>query len=154
MVIFQLGSFNMDYLFKSIYWFVCITFLLTSKLTAKLIWDSRSIYSTIKPSFDIILFQDFWRFARNLQHLLTKLFLLFWTILGLQLTNFFRNNNKNNFALICCKFLANLQKYWNNAMSNHSLILANMDLFATYLAVMFINRCGLMLLFTTLIFLI
>ena len=34
----------------------------------------------------------------------------FWTILGTQLPKLFRNNNKNNFALICCNFLANLCK--------------------------------------------
>ena len=27
----------------------------------------------------------------------------FWTILGVQLAKLFRNNNKNNFVLICCK---------------------------------------------------
>ena len=36
-----------------------------SLFTGKWIWD-RSIYSIIKPSFGIILFQDFWRFVRNL----------------------------------------------------------------------------------------
>ena len=56
----------------------------------------------------------------------------FWTILGLQLAKLFRNNNKNNFALICCKFLANLQKSWNNMMSNYGLIIENMDLSHIY----------------------
>ena len=32
-------------------------------VTAKWIWD-RSIFSIIEPSFDIVLFQDFWRFAQ------------------------------------------------------------------------------------------
>jgi hypothetical protein len=32
--------------------------------TAKWIWD-RSIYSIIKPSFDMTLFQYFWRFTQN-----------------------------------------------------------------------------------------
>ena len=45
---------------------------------------------------------DLHRFARNLQHLSVKL-----RIARLKL---FRNNNKNNFALIWCKFLANLCK--------------------------------------------
>ena len=57
------------------------------------------------------LFQYFWRFAR-----ICKKFAAFqckkvwWTILGMQLVKLFRNNNKNNFSLICCKFLANLCK--------------------------------------------
>ena len=34
----------------------------------------------------------------------------FWTILGVQLAKLFRNNNKNNFALIWCKSFANLCK--------------------------------------------
>ena len=34
-----------------------------------------------------------------------------------------RNNNKNNFASKSCKFLANLQKSWNNMMSNVGLII-------------------------------
>ena len=34
----------------------------------------------------------------------------FWTNSGAQLAKLFRNNNKNNFASKCCKFLANLFK--------------------------------------------
>ena len=34
----------------------------------------------------------------------------FWTILGTQIAKLFSNNTKNYFALICCKFLANLYK--------------------------------------------
>ena len=60
--------------------------------------------------------EDLHRFARNLQHLLAKLFLLSF------LSNFtvetiakaiFRANAVN-FLQIC----ANLQKFWNNAVSN------------------------------------
>ena len=40
----------------------------------------------------------------------------------------FRNNNKNNFASKCCKFLANLQNSWNNMVSNVVLITEYMDL--------------------------
>ena len=35
----------------------------------------------------------------------------FWTSLGTQLTQLFRNNNKINFPLICCKFLVKLCEY-------------------------------------------
>ena len=61
--------------------------------------------------------EDLLKFARNLQHLLTKLFLLLF------LNNFttetiikktFLRANAANFFEIC----ANLQKYWNNVMSN------------------------------------
>jgi hypothetical protein len=44
------------------------------------------------------------------------LFLLLF--LGVAPLKLFGNNTKNNFAFICCKFLVNLQKYWNNDMSN------------------------------------
>ena len=47
----------------------------------------------------IIRAQNFWCYC-------------FWTMLGTQLTKLLRNNNKNNFALICCKFLTNFQKFW------------------------------------------
>ena len=53
--------------------------------------------------------EDLHRFARNLQHMNIKLFLLLF------LNNFKcatpRNNNKNNFAFIFYKFLANLFKF-------------------------------------------
>ena len=80
--------------------------------------------------------EDLGRFARNFQHLSAKLFLLLF------LNNFrpathkiVRNNNITNFALICCKFLANLQKSWNNMMSIDGLIIENMDLSHIHLAV-------------------
>ena len=38
----------------------------------------------------------------------------FWTNIGAQLKKLFRNNNKNNFAPINCKFLANLCKSSEN----------------------------------------
>ena len=83
--------------------------------------------------------EDLHRFARNLQHLLPKLFLLLFlnyrnnkkkTILWAK-----RNNSKNNFASKCCKFLANLQKSWNNMMSNNGLIIENINLTHIHLAV-------------------
>ena len=43
--------------------------------TAKWIWD-RSIFSIIEPSFDIVLFQDLWRFAQICTDMLAKLFLV------------------------------------------------------------------------------
>ena len=53
--------------------------------------------------------EDVYRFARHLLHMNIKLFLLLF------LNNFKcatpRNNNKNNFAFIFCKFLANLFKF-------------------------------------------
>ena len=58
------------------------------------------------------IFEDFHRFARNLQNMRTKLFFYcFWTILWVARLKLFRNNNKNNSALNFCKFLANLCKY-------------------------------------------
>ena len=74
--------------------------------TAKLIWD-RSIFSIIKPSFEIILFQDFWRFARNLQHMNARLFLLLFL---------------NNFAFICCKVLENLCKFLENLCKSSEIL--------------------------------
>ena len=60
---------------------------------AKWMWD-RSIFSIIKPSFDIILFQDLWRFE-------CKIFSCYClrTILRVAHVKLFRNNSKNNFAL-------------------------------------------------------
>ena len=71
--------------------------------TVKWIWD-RSIFSIIKPSFDIALFHYFWKFTQ----ICKKFFLLLF--LGVARLKLFRNNNKNNFVFICCKFLANLCK--------------------------------------------
>ena len=79
-------------------------------------WKSISSYSLISMRliyyFDTSasiwhfssISEDLHRFARNLQHLSAKLFLLLFL---------------NNFVLICCKSsCANLHKYWNNAMTN------------------------------------
>ena len=88
--------------------------------TAKWIWD-RSIYSIIKPSIDMKLFQYFWRFAQ-----ICKKFAAFerkMVFLMVSEQFYYRNSNKNHFEFICCKFLANLQKYWNNMMSNDGLII-------------------------------
>ena len=59
------------------------TYLLFRYLSHHLTWYCFSIS------------EDLHRFARNLQYLSTKLF---------------RNNNKNNFELMCCTFPANLCK--------------------------------------------
>ena len=63
-------------------------------------------------------------FKFNLQHMNSKLF--FWLFMNNFKHTTHRNNNKNNSAFICCKLFANflqicvnLQKYWNNAMSNN-----------------------------------
>ena len=40
----------------------------------------------------------------------------------------FRNNNKNNFVITSVQICANLQKSWNNTMSNDGSIIKNMDL--------------------------
>ena len=81
----------------------------TTKSTAKWIWD-RSIYSIIKPKFDIIdiLFQDFWRFAQSCKKLAAFARKIVFVIVFEQFC--YRNNNKNNFVSKCCKFLANLCK--------------------------------------------
>ena len=65
---------------------------------AKWMWD-RSIFSIIKPSFDIILFQDLWRFAQIWAQ--NCFCYCFWTDLrGVVRLKLFRNNKKkNNFAL-------------------------------------------------------
>ena len=73
--------------------------------------------------------EDLHRFARNLQHMNAKLFLLLFLNNFKQATP--RNNNKTNFLQICVNF----QKYWNNAMSNDSLIIENTDLSRIQLAV-------------------
>ena len=79
--------------------------------------------------------EDLHRFARYLQHLLPKLFLL------LILNNFKlttpRNDNQNNFAFVAnfLQICVNFQKYWNNVMSNDGLIIEFMDLSHIHLAV-------------------
>ena len=93
------------------------------KFSSELNFDSlkldfwRSIFIQLnlhEPSFDMSLFQYFWRFAQickkfaAFEHKIVCY--CFWTILGEQLAKLFRNNNKNTFVLICCKFLANLSK--------------------------------------------
>ena len=65
-------------------------FLASWACTGKWMWD-KSIFSIIKPSFDIILFQDLWRFAEIWAQ---NCFYCFWTILGTQLAKLFRNDNK------------------------------------------------------------
>ena len=39
----------------------------------------------------------------------------------------FRNNSKSNFVIIFVQICANLQKYWNNALSNDGLIIEIID---------------------------
>ena len=75
--------------------------------TTKWIWD-RSIYSIIKPTFDIILFQDFWRFTEICKKFAAFARKIVFVIVSEQFC--YRNNNKNNFVSKCCKFLANLCK--------------------------------------------
>ena len=73
--------------------------------------------------------EDLHIFARNLQHLLAKLFLLLFL-------NDNRNNNKNNFLQI----YVNLQKYWNKVMSNDGLIIEYMDLCHIHLALFQLHK--------------
>ena len=75
--------------------------------TAKWIWD-RSIYSIIKPSFDMALFQYFWRFTQICKKFAAFARKIVFVIVSEQF--YYRNNNKNNFVSKCCKFLANLCK--------------------------------------------
>ena len=91
-------------------------------ITAKWIWDRSIYYSIIKPSIDMKLFQYFWRFTQISEQF------------------YYRNDNKNNFASKCCKFLANLCKVSKivlqcNVMSNDGLIIENMYLSNIQLAV-------------------
>ena len=74
---------------------------------AKWIWD-RSIYSIIKPSFDMTLFQYFWRFTQICKKFAAFAHKIVFVIVSV--VKLFRNNNKNNFASKCCKFLANMCK--------------------------------------------
>ena len=48
----------------------------------------------------------------------------------MQLAKLFRNNNKNSFLLICCKFLANKSKSSEilKQLFNDGLIIENVDL--------------------------
>ena len=75
--------------------------------TAKWIWD-RSIYSVIKPSICTTLFQYFWRFTQICKKFAAFAHKIVFVIVSV--VKLFRNNNKNNFASKCCKFLANLCK--------------------------------------------
>ena len=79
-------------------------------ITAQWIW-SRSIFSLIKPSFDITVLQYFWKFTQICKKIAAnaKLFLLLF--LGVASLKLLRIHNKNNFAFIYCKFLVNLCKY-------------------------------------------
>ena len=55
--------------------------------------------------------------------MITKLFFVI-----VQRLKLFRNNNKNNFALISVQICANLHKSGNNTLSNDGLIIENMNL--------------------------
>ena len=75
--------------------------------------------------------EDLHRFVRKLQHMSAKLILLlflnnFGTILQVARLELFRNTNKNNFALKCCKFLANLCKS-SRRLSCKSRIISNIN---------------------------
>ena len=80
--------------------------------------------------------EDLHRFAKNLQHLNAKLFLLLF------LNNFKHATPRNNNQTILCSYAANFlqicvrfQNYWTNAMSKDGLIIENMDLSHIHLAV-------------------
>ena len=65
-------------------------------------WD-RSIISILEPSFDMALFQYFWRFAQICKKFSAFAHKIIFVIVSEQFCE-----------LLCIKF----QKYWNNAMSN------------------------------------
>ena len=77
--------------------------------------------------------EDLHRFARNLQHMSAKLFLLLF------LNNFRRATCKivQEQKQFCAQICANLYKSWNNMMSNDGLIIENMNLSLIHLAVPF-----------------
>ena len=79
--------------------------------------------------------EDLHRFARNLQHLSAKLFLLLFlnNFTTETLTKTIFRSYAANFLEIC----ANLQKSWNNMMSNDSFIIEYIDLSHIHLAVFF-----------------
>jgi hypothetical protein len=81
----------------------------------------------------MVMFQYFWRFAQISKKFAAFAHKIVFVIVSV--VKLFRNNNKNNFARKCCKFLANLQKSWNNMMSNDGLIIENMHLPHIHLAV-------------------
>jgi hypothetical protein len=89
------------------------------------IWG-RSIYSIIKPSFNMTLLQYFWRFTqicKKFEVTFAKLFLLlFLSNFTIEtITKTILRANAANFLQIC----ANVQKYWNNAMSNDGSSIEN-----------------------------
>ena len=75
--------------------------------TDKWIWG-RSIYSVIKPSIDMTLFQYFWRFTQICKKFAAFALKIVFVIVSDKF--YYRNNNKNNFVSKCCKFLPNLCK--------------------------------------------
>ena len=75
----------------------------------------------------------FWRFAQICKKVAWFAQKIIFVIVSV--SKLFRNNSKNNFASKCCKFLANLQKSWNNMMSNVGLIIEYIDPSHIHLAV-------------------
>ena len=75
--------------------------------TDKWIWG-RSIYSLFKPSFNIKLFQYFWRFSQICKKFAVFARKIVFVIVSEQF--YYRNNNKNLFASKCYKYLTNLCK--------------------------------------------
>ena len=79
------------------------------------------------------------RFVRNLQHMSPKFFFYcFWTLLQVARLKLFRNNKKTILRSNAANFLqiwANLQKSWNNMMSNDGLVIQNIHLSHIHLAV-------------------
>ena len=67
-----------------------------------------SIISILKPSFDMALFQYFWRFTRNLQHMNAKLFLLLF------LNNFRQNCSEKITKTIFWSYLCKSVQIFRN----------------------------------------
>ena len=86
-------------------------------------WD-RSIISILKPSFDMALFQYFWRFTQEICSIWTQncFWYCFWTILRVQLPETITKTILRPYAANFLQICVNFQKYWNNAMSNDGLI--------------------------------
>ena len=96
-------------------------FLRSYFFTAKWKWD-RSIYSIIKPSFDMTLFQYFWRFTQICKKFAAFAHKIVFVIVSA--VKLFRNNNilRANAAYFL-QICVNLQKYWNKVMSIDGLII-------------------------------
>jgi hypothetical protein len=70
--------------------------------------ETDLLFSILKPSFDMALFQYFWRFAQICKKFAAFPRKIIFVIVSV--VKLFRNNNKNNFVSKFYKFPANLCK--------------------------------------------